>query len=291
MSEYNVFGKKSYEFAVGAIKASSHAVLSDERWNRLHEADLSSAEKMLAEFGYPASVEGKGINSSIDAEMSTVTSMVRELAPDEELTKLLFFEEDALNLKLYLKAKMIGKAADKIKPAEGGISPEILRACVTAEDYSLLGAVAEGILSGIENESNPGKVSCIADNAMFAHAVSSAKRKHCEPLVRLLLEYGKGKNRLTAMRMRRLGFSEKEHEYAFLPADFSDYREKDKAAEPFEIIEDVNSKIKAALSELGFGDGMGVIAQYYFTKKNEAAALRLLFAEKSLEERNGGSNN
>lgn len=288
MSEYNVFGKKSYEFAVGAIKASSHSVISEEKLNRLKEADLESAQKMLAEFGYPAVSEGKGVNSSIDGELAAATAMIRELAPDEELTNLLFFEQDALNLKMYLKAKLIGKPYEEIKPVNGGFAPEIIRACVMTEDFSLMGEDIASALEGIENETDPCKISCIADRAMYSHAVLTAKKKRCEPLEKLLEEYGKGKNRLTAMRMKKLGLNGEENEFAFLPVDFSEFKAKDSAAEPVDIISDVAARMKSALNELGFYDNMGAIAQYYFLKKNEAAALRLMFAQKSLGVRKGG---
>ena len=43
----DIYGRKSYEFAVGRINANAHRPFSAEQWNRLQEADLWSAEKIV----------------------------------------------------------------------------------------------------------------------------------------------------------------------------------------------------------------------------------------------------
>ena len=70
---------------------------------------------------------------------------------------------------------------------------------------------------------------------------------------------------------------------------FSEYRAKDDKRTDDEILQDVNRRLAGVLTDLGYDDGMGVLAQYYFQKKNEAAALRLLFARKS-QEATGGND-
>ena len=99
MSEqYNVYGKKSYEYALGRISGTPHRILTVEMLGRLREADTPTAEKLLADFGYPQKADGQSIYDVIEQEKNTVAAFVREISPDEELVNLLFFEEDALNL-------------------------------------------------------------------------------------------------------------------------------------------------------------------------------------------------
>ena len=50
-----------------------------------------------------------------------------------------------------------------------------------------------------------------------------------------------------------------------------------------EIVREVTKAFDNVIGELGFDEGMGFIARYYFLKKNDAAALRLMFAEKSVD--------
>ena len=87
--------------------------------------------------------------------------------------------------------------------------------------------------------------------------------------------------------MRRLG--REAEDFVYLPVSFSEFRAKDDKRTDDEILQDVNRRLSGVLTDLGYDDGMGVLAQYYFQKKNEAAALRLLFVQKSLEGQ-GGSN-
>lgn len=63
----DIYGRKSYEFAVGRINANAHRPFSAEQWNRLQEADLWSAEKIVVEYGYPSIREGETIFDSIEA--------------------------------------------------------------------------------------------------------------------------------------------------------------------------------------------------------------------------------
>lgn len=285
MSEYNAFGKKSYEFAIGRIRATNHPVLAGEQWSRLREADLTGAVKLLEEYGYPHVEYGGSVRDSIDKEMERAVSFIRELAPDEELTNLLFFEEDALNLKLFLKAKLVGKSMEKLPTVEGSFQPELLRICAETEDFSMLGPVLEAELKGVEDMTDPFRISCAVDNAFFSYAVKGAEKKRCSALKKLLTEYGAGRNRLIAMRLRRLGTEPKD--YIFLPVSFSSAGAKDENRSEDEILQDVNKRLDDVLTEMGHDYGMGAIAQYYFQKKNEAAALRLLIARKSQEAMGG----
>lgn len=287
----NIYGKKSYEFAIGSIKANSHRPLSAEQWRRLRDADMRAAEKILVEYGYPPLSEGKTILDSIEAEMKSRIEFIRDTAPDAELVDLLFFEEDAVNLKLYLKARLMGESPDALPICAGGTDPELLRICVYTEDFSLLGSPAQEMLQGICAEPDPRKISCLADNAMFSRARKTAENKHCAPLARLLAEYGTGRNRRTALRLARLGADPKEYPDAFLPVDWAPFQTADHGKPEDVVLADIDKRLAAVTEELGYDSGMGPIAQYYFMKKNEAAALRMLFTEKSFAAAGGAAGN
>ena len=285
MTEYNVYGKKSYEYAIGRISGTTHRVLRAEEMARLREADGETAQKLLTDYGYPAVTGGKTVYDVIEDEKNTVSAFVREIAPDEELTQLLFFEEDALNLKILLKSEKIGKEADLDALCEGGFQKELLRICVKADDYSMLGETLETALAGIGNEENPCRISCLVDNAVFSYALCTAQKKNCRPLAELFTVYGEGKNRLTALRLQKLGKDLDDYAFAFLPVARPNETELRKTES--EILEETEKALDNVLTDLGYGDGIGVIAQYYFRKKAEAGALRLLFAEKRAEESRG----
>lgn len=284
MTEYNVYGKKSYAYAIGRISGTSHQVLRDEQFARLREADFDAAQKLLADYGYPAVSDGKTVYDVIEDEKNTVAAFVREIAPDEELTQLLFFEEDALNLKVLLKCEKLGKEADLDALCEGGFSKELLRICVKTGDYSMLGETLEASLTGIEAEDDPCRISCLVDNAVFNYALKTAQKKNCHPLTALFTVYGEGKNRLTALRLSHLHKDEGAFDFAFLPVARP---ESDSRKSEAEILAETNRALQNVLTDLSYGDGIGVLAQYYFRKKTEAQALRLLFAEKREQESRG----
>lgn len=276
----NVYGRKSYEFAIGAIRASSRQPLQTEQWRRLREADLQTAERLLADYGYPAVPESGTVFEAIEEELRRTAVFLRELAPDAGLLELLFFEEDAVNLKLLLKARLTGAENALLPFCAGGIDPELLRICVVAEDFSLLGAPAQELLDGICAERNPWKLSCAVDNAMFCRARALAEQKHCRTLVRLLEEYAAGRNRRTALRLTKLNLAPEEYKDAFLPVDWTEFRSADRGNAEADILNDIERRIAALTEELAAEAGMGAIAEYYFTKKREAAALRILITEK-----------
>lgn len=286
MSEqYNVYGKKSYEYALGRISGTPHRILTAEMLGRLREADTPTAEKLLADFGYPQKADGQSIYDVIEQEKNTVAAFVREISPDEELVNLLFFEEDALNLKFLLKAEKTGTPVNTDTLTEGGFSKELLRVCVQTGDYSMLGETLEEALTGIEAEDDPCKISCKVDNAVFAYALSKAKAKHCRALEALFTVYGAGKNRLTALRLNRLHKDASDYDFAFLPVAFTPDESKDEA----QILADTDAKLSNVLTDLSYDDGIGAIAQYYFRKKAEAAVLRLMFAEKASQAQTEGT--
>lgn len=286
--ETSAFGGRSYEFAVGSIKASSHPPLTKEQWSRLNEADYDNAVKLVAEYGYPQVGEGQTIFDAINAEKERMTEFIMSLSPDIELTRAMLFEEDALNIKLFYKAKLIGRAIEELKVTEGSLSAEMLRICIEAEDFSLLGEQLDKELSTIFEIKDAGKASRIVDRAIFANALRVAKSKHCKPLETFFEVYGEGRNRVTALRLRNLGYDIREYEDAFLPTKENALRSSDETSSEIEILADVSDRLSGVLTELGYESGMGPIAEYYFIKKNEAAALRLMFAEKSLEAKTGG---
>ena len=227
--------KRSYEYAIGCFKATSRQPLSAEQWQRLKSANRTGAEKLLAEFGFPAVNEECSAADSIEKDMAATVAFIRENAPDGELVDLLFFEQDALNLKILVKSARMGQKEPPFELAEGGTDREILKVCAQTEDFSLLGK-----------------------------------------------EYGAGRNRLTALRLRRLGKDPADFPYAFFPESKKIEKVNDENKTEDEIVREVAKAFDDVIGELGFDEGMGFIARYYFLKKNDASALRLLFAEKSL---------
>lgn len=279
---YGAFGSTSYEYAIGRIQATSHTVLSAEQWNRLQDGEEQEALKLLEEYGYPAA-EGRSPQEVIQEELGRVAAFVREISPDPAMTDLLFFEEDALNLKLYLKARLSGKNPSALVTTLGSWPPDVMQICVEAEDFSLLGEDIAQSLQDIFEETDPGLISCRVDAALYAHALREAEKRRCRPLTDWLRKYGAGKNRITRARLEGLQRDPKSYSAAFLPVDTeSESWGASGEMSREEVLAQEEARLQEAAKDLRLDEGIGVIAEYYLAKKNEAAALRLLFARKKL---------
>lgn len=274
MKQEQVFGGISYEYAIGCIQASSRPPLSKEQWNRFQSGSFSQGLGLLGELGCPVR---DNFLEALEEDWQNTAAFVREISPQPELTQLLFFEEDALNLKLCRKAVLGGLSRTELPVQPGSLEPQLLWVCAENNDYSLLGEELEQALAPLQDTTDPCRVSCVIDNAFFARAKSLAKQGRSPSLVQLLEQYGQGKNRLTAWRLDRLGITDRS--FAFLPTE-EPAQELPAGISQQELLEQVHQAVNAALEEAGWGDPMGVIAGYFFQKKLEYRALGRLLCEK-----------
>ncbi len=274
MKQEQVFGGISYEYAIGCIQASSRPPLSKEQWNRFQSGSFSQGLGLLGELGCPVR---DNFLEALEEDWQNTAAFVREISPQPELTQLLFFEEDALNLKLCRKAVLGGLSRTELPVQPGSLEPELLWVCAENNDYSLLGEELEQALAPLQDTTDPCRVSCVIDNAFFARAKSLAKQGRSPSLVQLLEQYGQGKNRLTAWRLDRLGITDRS--FAFLPTE-EPAQELPAGISQQELLEQVHQAVNAALEEADWGDPMGVIAGYFFQKKLEYRALGRLLCEK-----------
>ncbi|HPE95265.1 MAG TPA: V-type ATPase subunit [Bacillota bacterium] len=269
------YGKKSYEYAVGTLSAGSCRPLTQEQWSRLEQADPAGMVRLLGEYGYAQ--KAQDVSGVIEEHLRAVRALLRDISPDAQLTGAMFFENDATNVKLYLKAEMLKRQAGA--PADGYFNPETVRLCALAGDWSMLGAEAETLLGDVSLENDPFVLSCRVDNAMFSRALSVAKSKRCSALSDVLTEFARGRNRLTRERIKRLsGGDADKYECAFLPVE-ADGESDTLTGEALRA--DVDRRMKNVLTEAGYAGNMGVLAEFYFLKKAEAARLRKLAASEN----------
>ncbi len=300
------FGKISYEYAVGALKASRFAPLGEDGFARIKGAGYSTAVKLISEYGYPPAAEGFSPADSIDKLTEQLIDFIKAHSPDPVLTGALFFEEDARNLKIYLKAARSsqntfgGGAEDSgFSLPSGAFDKEILKICGESGDFSLLGKDLETALSGAAEIEDPSFLSCKIDNAFFSRSVSVAKKARETSLQKLLISYGALRNSLTSLRLNQLGRDEKEHFYAFFPIsgesnidedsyESSESKVSAKSDGYDKIIAKYGKEFEKALDELDFDGQIGFIARFFFLKKAETTRLRLIFAEKAAAEKERG---
>ena len=276
----NDFAKKSYEYALGAIKASSHPPLTDDELRRLEESDFNDFPRLLDEFSWGRGINGD-LHERIEGEFEYAVTFIRDISPDISLTDLLLFEEDAQNLKLFLKGELIGRDVTDLATKGGSIPFEILRGSVEAGDYSLISDILDRELEGIENETDPFIISSRADRAIFMHTLEIANKKN-NALYEMLLKYGAAKNRISEARLRLMGKDIQDIKHLLLPVPYTDI--SNDSREENEIISEANEAISRAMYDLRSGENFAPIAEYFFAKKTEAKILRRLLAKCELEQ-------
>lgn len=194
------FGTKSYPFAIGAVKATDHKLLTNQQWKRLMEADEAQVLKLLDEFGYGAdSKVVLTVEEKIEEELTYTFAFIMDMAPDPELAGLLFFAEDAHNLKLFLKAAKGNQNVDELVSHRGYFDPEVMRLCVAAGDYTMIGADVEKELTGIQDETDPQVISRRADNAIINHSYNVAKKKRNRMLMDYFSKYAEAEDRINTV--------------------------------------------------------------------------------------------
>lgn len=268
--------RSEYPFAVGRIRAIEDSVFSKDQYARMLSLDRDGQLKMLAESGYGSGASNSDLESMIDAEMSKVKALMDEIAPYPELTNLLFHEYDAHNLKTLLKARIVGINPDDMLLSCGVFDTEIMKVCVSADEYSMLGEDFK-VLEKLEGNTNPGEISVAVDNAFYAHIFTVLKKRR-EPLLKEYFRIKAGyTNALTRLRGKKLGFSAELINKLLISGD---YPEPQTAADDVRAFErECAVKLYDCLRE-NRADPFGVAALvcYISEKQNEARNIRIIFA-------------
>ncbi|NLI55037.1 MAG: V-type ATPase subunit [Clostridiales bacterium] len=175
--------------AEGSLEDAMRTLL-DAKYGNLPEATSEDAERM------------------IDNVRRQTVDTVRELSPDAKLTDLFLLQTDAHNLKVLVKARLLG-AADAAWLEGGLFSREQLGAMVSEMKYDLLPEHMRGAMERMEAKlklsPEPQIVSVYVDFGYYAHCLDAAKDVK-EPFV---LHYFEAmcdfNNVITFFRMRAMG--------------------------------------------------------------------------------------
>ena len=274
------FGNKSYPYAVGRVKARESSRLDRTQWGRLLEADSVQAMQILREYGYGGDSTETDIDLLTGEELHRTVVFINEITPDRTLTDLFLYPADGQNLKLFLKARLFSEEnVDAYISRDGSLNPEILKVCVAQEDFSLLPAAWQQVLTGIFEITNPRLLSAAVDRAVFSLTEHVLKEKNNDLLRTYYETQVRYLNILAKMRAERLHWGEKETREMLLPM------EGELPSLPEEDISDIERKMNRELLEIVRSrrdDSFGIapIVLFLLEKRTEARNLRILFAAK-----------
>lgn len=226
----------SYPFAVGRIRGLERSYLDAAAFHRLAEQPIEQAVKSLADSGYGQEAANKSDpDALIDAEMQTLRELIEELTPDKRLTDLFWLEQDATNLKLLLKARMLGDEVEDSAFAKGLFDIETLRAAVEEKDYTAFPANLAESLSAVEQmidkrEStqqrvDPLTVSAEVDKAVYGYIFSELKKTRNKFIASYFGARVDFTNVLSLLRARALKWDRAKFSAVFVPG--GEVKEKD----------------------------------------------------------------
>jgi len=167
--------QNSYAYAVGRVRALENRLLNRDRIERMVDApSAGEALKVLVESGYEMEKEISGprdYERLLQFELEKTCRIVESITPDKELTNLLFLEFDMHNLKVLLKARLLGNDHDELLSRMGTIRTDVMKKAVSGKDYrelpQFLQDVLERIEAGLTLVTDPQKIDTMLDRAYY----------------------------------------------------------------------------------------------------------------------------
>ena len=213
----------SYAYACARISALEKSLFGKETIRRMAEGSLEDAMRQItdAKYGNLPEATAEDMERMIEAVRRQTAVTIRELSPESALTDLFLLATDAHNLKMLMKARLLGSAEEFF--LEGGLFPrEQLLAMVSQQNYAELPQELCTALSALENklriQPDPQIVSVRIDYGYLAHCLAAVQNCR-EPFVRqyfaALCDFN---NVITFLRMRAMGAQKEDLKAVLLPS-------------------------------------------------------------------------
>lgn len=171
--------QNSLLYAVGRLRMLRRRALSEGQLQRLISADnLREAEKALREFGYLAQQESD-IDQATADKLKDAALMLRQLSPAPETTDAFLLRHDVLNLKILVKARILGIAPEGLSQA-GTLDVEMLKRAVNEHKYQALPSPLQETMDELEKQivlsPDPMLIDVRLDQAMYRLLAQGLRR-------------------------------------------------------------------------------------------------------------------
>lgn len=128
----------SHGYAIGRVRVLEKNLLKQSALDRL--AALETAEEVaraLTELEWGEARTKRDVERLADQHVRAACQLLREVSPEPELTNMLLYKYDMLNLKVLIKARMLSETVDGV--SDLGVLPiELLRRSVDERNYGSL---------------------------------------------------------------------------------------------------------------------------------------------------------
>ena len=145
---------------------------------------------------------------------------MRRVTPDPALTDAFLLRYDAQNLKILLKARILGEEPERLS-ACGTIAPDVLRHAVSERVYKKLPAAFMEAMQALEKrvalKADPMEIDAVIDRAAFQMALDLMKRTKSDTARQYFSAKADLQNAVTALRIRALKGLNVKPEQLYLP--------------------------------------------------------------------------
>lgn len=212
----------SIPYACARVSALSKGLLDQQTIKRMADGSLDEAMRTLLDvrYGNLPDATSADCERMIDNTRTQTAAEIRELSPKPAITDLFLLATDIQNLKMLLKARLLGMA-DAQTETGGLYSCEVLLHAVAEQDYRDFPDPIRESLERLEQklkvEVEPQQVSIMLDRGYLQHALAVAAREKDEfaaTYFRALCDFD---NLITFLRMRATGAPREDLKDVLLP--------------------------------------------------------------------------
>ena len=202
----------SVAYAAARIYGRAQKGLSAARAERLISAQtLEEACRALVEFGLLNADNAGDAQAAAEERLREASAFVRRITPDAKATDCFFLRYDGMNLKMLIKARILGRVAQNLSHC-GTIDVSLLRHAVAGRKYGALPPILANALEKLEKElaiaPDPLLIDQTVDQAVYALIAENLQAVQ-SPLIR---QYFQARvdmlNAIMVLRARHLGKEE-----------------------------------------------------------------------------------
>ncbi|MDL2217331.1 V-type ATPase subunit [Christensenellaceae bacterium OttesenSCG-928-M15] len=174
--------QSSYIYAVARIRALETGLIGKDRMHRLSEGTLDDVVRMLVETGYGDMPEATAddCETMIARELTKANKLMQEVTPEQAVTDLFLMKADIHNLKVLLKARLLGNKEEPLLLEGGLYQTDLLVTAVRDRNYRSLPKALKEELNTLEKtlqvKENPQQISVALDRAYHLHAREVLKK-------------------------------------------------------------------------------------------------------------------
>ncbi len=212
----------SYPYACARISALEKGLLNSQTIRRMAEGSLEDAMRALldARYGAMPDATSEDCERMIESVRRQTAQTICELSPEPAITDLFLLVTDAQNLKILIKARLLGSAEPLF--VEGGLfTRDQLVAMTEAQSYGDLPQAMADALNELEKklkiQAEPQLVSVMVDYGYLKHCLltsADAKDPFVKQYFAALCDFD---NVITFFRMRAMGAQKEDLKEMLLP--------------------------------------------------------------------------